>query len=204
MKHWVFDLDGTLVDSFSHYFKALEGIFKQYGVEFTEDLRLPALTHPLLAFFEEHLGKAAVPAAFAKLQVHSNDDAFQGLDAFVRKVTENGAQVGIWTNRDLESAQLILQSTGLSRYSTICVSGDCVAQRKPHPEGLLRIIKLFGCRPDEVTMVGDHTHDVTAAKAIGARSVRASWHQYWAIEKCPHSDHQFYKTSEFEAWALHP
>ena len=211
MKHWVFDLDGTLVDSFSHYFKALEEIFNHHGAKFTDDLRLPALTYELTVFFEEHLGKENVKRAFSNLQIKSNEHAkhirtFSGMENVVKKLVDQGSQVGIWTNRDLVSAELILQSSGLKKYTQTCISGTCVNRRKPDPEGLLRIISLFDCKPEEVTMVGDHVHDVTAAKAVGARAVRASWHSYWPIEKCAHSDVQFHEISDFEAWVkrLHP
>jgi phosphoglycolate phosphatase-like HAD superfamily hydrolase len=68
MRHWVFDLDGTLVDSFSHYFDAMGEVFAAHGASFGPELRQIALTDPLQKIFERHLGRAAVPSAFELLQ----------------------------------------------------------------------------------------------------------------------------------------
>lgn len=209
MRHWVFDLDGTLVDSFGHYFDALEEIFLAHGTSFEPELRRAALTDPLRELFERHLGRSAVPEAFARLQIRSNDDArlirpYAGLDGLIRQLQQRGARVAVWTNRDLESASLILEHSGLKPLTEVCVSGTCVTERKPRPEGLLRLIDRFGCDPDEVTMVGDHEHDVSAAKEVGARAVRASWHSYWNEAPCRTADAQFRSVSDFEAWALRP
>lgn len=205
MKYWAFDLDGTLVDSFSHYFTALTDIFNEHGAAFSEKLHHSALTESLPLFFEQHLGATVATAAMTKLQTRSNDDAtriqpFNGMTALVETLLNQGARVGVWTNRDLISAKLILEKTGLDRLVEICVSGTCVGQRKPHPEGLVKIIEHFKCAPEHITMVGDHEYDVLGAKEIGARSVRASWHSYWDVEKCTHADFQFHTVSEFSSW----
>src|ERR1700753_1849967 len=75
MQYWVFDLDGTLVDSFPPFFEVLEVIFQQNGKAFPKDFHLPALTESLPLFFERHLGKEAVPGALHLLQEQSNADA---------------------------------------------------------------------------------------------------------------------------------
>jgi pyrophosphatase PpaX len=209
MKHWVFDLDGTLVDSFERYFDTLTEIFAAYGASFAPELRRAALTDPLDQLFALHLGlgREALPEVFARLQARCNGDArfirpFTGFDGLLSKLRDGGARVAVWTNRDFESASLILEHSGLKRLTDGMVSGTCVTDRKPHPEGLLRLIDQFGCHPSEVTMVGDHEHDVTAAKAVGARAVRASWHPYWAEVACSMADAQFRSVADFEAWAL--
>ena len=205
MKYWVFDLDGTLVDSFCHYFESLKAIFKDHDLDFKDQLHLDALTQTPATFFGQHLGQAAVPAAMERLQNQSNQDAaririFEGLLEMIEKLAEQGARFGVWTNRDLTSAQLILKQTGLDRYVEICVSGSCVYRRKPETEGLLRIIDYFKCDPGSVIVVGDHEHDVSAARAVGATAIRASWHSYWEMEKCVRAHHQFYDVKDFAAW----
>src|SRR4051794_530198 len=118
MKHWVFDLDGTLVDSFHHYFEALTLVFREHGATFTSGLRKEALTDNLEVFFARHLGPAAVPTAFHRLQLLSNDDArrirpFAGFETILQQLINSGSRVAVWTNRDLVSATLILKHSGL-------------------------------------------------------------------------------------------
>jgi len=205
MKHWVFDLDGTLVDSFNHYFIALDEIFTAHGKKFSPKYHHAVLTQPLQQFFEKHLGEKSVKSAFELLQSTSNRDAktirpFTGLTETLTHLKSKGARMAVWTNRDLVSAKLMLKHSGLDQFTEICVSGTCVKERKPNPEGLLRIMKEFGCKSDTVTMVGDHEHDVSAAKSVGVRAVRASWHGYWKMDRCSYADHQFHRTEEFSTW----
>ena len=157
MKHWAFDLDGTLVDSFGHYFDALRGIFSDHGAEFAPDQRLPALTESVIPFLTRHLGPARVDTALQKLQAVSNADAekirpFDGVVDLISHLRGNGSQIAVWTNRDLESTRLILKHSGLDPLVDLCVSGSCVENRKPDPEGLTRITRQFGCRAER----GDH------------------------------------------------
>ncbi|MBI3554909.1 MAG: HAD hydrolase-like protein [Deltaproteobacteria bacterium] len=205
MNYWAFDLDGTLVDSFSHYFKILDVIFQDHGARFSPEHRHTALTQPIPDFFEKHLGKAAVEPAIEKLTKVSTKDAeqihpFDGITTAVEHLVSSGAKVAVWTNRDLISAELILKHTKLKRLAEICISGTCVVQRKPSAEGLLKISSRFGCHARDITVVGDHEHDVQAAKSVGARAVRASWHSYWTVERCTQADAQFYTVPEFTAW----
>jgi len=202
---WVFDLDGTLVDSFSHYFEALREIFEQYGRSFSDAHHEAALTDPLHSFFARHLGSDAVPSAMERLQTRSNADAanirpFDGVPELLEHLLSHGCRVGVWTNRDKVSAQLILEASGLSRFAHSFVSGNCVSLRKPHPEGLRKVMAELGGELRSVVMIGDHEHDVTAAKAVGVTAIRASWHSYWEVDRCRHADHQFHEMDHFAQW----
>ncbi len=205
MKNWIFDLDGTLVDSFSHYFRSLESIFEEHGKVFSDDLKHSALTDHLRDFFARHLGTDRVEPAFERLQVVSNADAekikpFGGMIEILEHLKSRGSRIAIWTNRDHESASLIVKHAGLGSYVDAFVSGTCVSLRKPHPEGLLRIVDQFGCDISQVAMVGDHEYDVSSARDVGAHAVRASWHSYWDVDPCTHAHDQFFDVTSFANW----
>lgn len=206
MKNWVFDLDGTLVDSFGRYFDLLRKIFADHGRDFDDSLRHPALTEKLDVFFSRYLGQEQVERVLQRLQAESNEDArrievFPGLLGLVDNLRGRGSRVAIWTNRDFESASLIIKYSGLENRIDGWVSGTCVSERKPNAEGLRRLISDFGCSPEDVTMVGDHEHDMLGALEVGARAVRASWHSHWDEQQCGHAHHQFHQVDEFIRFA---
>jgi phosphoglycolate phosphatase len=205
MKYWVFDLDGTLVDSFAPYFDALDLLFLAAEKKFGPHLWEAALTEHLPEFFERHLGESRVEHSLRELQDRSNRDAtsiqiFSGLGALLDELIKNGSKVAIWTNRDRESSELILASTGLGDKIDLLVTGTCVEKRKPDSEGLRKVIAHFQCQPSQVTMIGDHVYDVSAAKREGARAVRASWHGYWKVPDCEVADLQFFDVPSFVGW----
>ncbi len=50
-----------------------------------------------------------------------------------------------------------------------------VANRKPHPEGLLKAMSMAGVKPKDVVHVGDRPEDTVAAKAAGVLAIGAAW-----------------------------
>ena len=55
------------------------------------------------------------------------------------------------------------------------VSGDTVAERKPHPLPLLHAAQLAGAGPGECIYVGDAERDVQAAHAAGMPALVANY-----------------------------
>jgi HAD superfamily hydrolase (TIGR01662 family) len=173
-------------------------------MELTQELKHAALTEPLVDFFGRYFGSHRAQELILKTHQRSVEDAtkvkaFDGILETIETLASRGSRIAVLTNRDLDSAQIILKSTGLARFTDLCLSGTCV-KRKPSTEGLLKIVDHFECLPQNVTMVGDHDHDVEIAKATGARSVRVSWHSYWPVDPCRVADHHFHEVHDFARW----
>ena len=205
MKHWVFDLDGTLVDSFSFYFDILKTIFTETGIEFKDEHRRQSLLTPVPHFVAKFFEEIRVAEVISRINTQSNEDTknirpFDGVEKTLQHLASKNIPMAVWTSRDLNSASMILNHTGLKQYFEKVVSGTCVQKHKPNPEGLEQIIQVFGSKPSETVVVGDHEIDMLGTKSAGAVGVRASWHGYWDMEKCSHATHQFYTTDAFHKW----
>ena len=205
MKYWVFDLDGTLIDSFDFYLALVKTIFGRYGVTLAPENLNSCLGQYSKSFFASHLPKEHLAEALTDLKNHAMEDAgkiqpYQGILPLLTEIAAREMPMALWTSRDLESATKILDHTGLSRFFSHKVSGSCVGKHKPDPEGLLKIAGYFGCTPSQLVMVGDHDYDVQAAKAVGATAIRASWHRYEAPDFCSLSDHHFKSVDELLSW----
>lgn len=205
MKLWIFDLDGTLTDSFPVFFRAMNEIFHAHGKTVTEEQLHQALGSTMPEFFTQHLGAAAAPPSLEKLRRLSVDYAadvktFAGIETCLEELRSRGREIAVWTARDRESTDSVLQATGLSRFASHVVTGNCVAKAKPDPEGARKVLGHFRRGGDETVMIGDHHHDVNGARAAGLTSVRASWNPYWRGERCEIAHHQFFDVEEFNAW----
>ena len=74
---------------------------------------------------------------------------------------------GIVTNKPGWLTAPLLQELGLAARSGCVVSGDTLAERKPHPMQLLHAATLLGLVPRECVYMGDAERDVQAARNAG-------------------------------------
>ncbi len=208
MKYWVFDLDGTLVDSLTTHFSILKTVFEHFGADFTEDnhqevLKVTAKTLP--QYLESKLGSESAVLAhdlFQKLNHDSfqNIKPFEGIEDLLRSLKKNGVELAVWTARDLVAMEKILVHTGLHTYFSICISGSCTTEGKPHPEGLQRIAEHFRSEQNSMIMVGDFDSDMLGAQAFGIKAIRVVWHKSVSAKKCEIAQWQFHQVSDFQQW----
>ena len=90
---------------------------------------------------------------------------------------ERGSRTALLTNKEGRFAHGILRAHGLEPLLDHVVAGDSLAQRKPHPQGLLACLQAFGCLPGRALMVGDSAIDVETARRAGV-AVWAVRHGY--------------------------
>lgn len=210
MQRWVFDLDGTLVDSLSVHFKIMEKVFNKFNLQFTNDdcsdvLKINART--ISNYFELRFGKQNTGEALDLFHQLSDEAVetirpFDGVEDLLKTLQSHNKQLAIWTARDFNSMTRILNATGLSSYFSISVSGNCTSQAKPHPEGLRKIAEHFDSNNTSMIMVGDFDSDMIGAKNFGIHAVRVLWHPLAEQKKCELANWQFNKVEEFKNWAI--
>jgi phosphoglycolate phosphatase len=71
------------------------------------------------------------------------------------------------TNKPGWLTEPLLEHFALHRRARVIVSGDTLAQRKPHPAPLLHAAERLGVAPAECIYIGDAERDVLAAQAAG-------------------------------------
>jgi phosphoglycolate phosphatase len=86
-----------------------------------------------------------------------------------------GLKSGIVTNKAGWLTDPLLEQLGLRARFDCVVSGDTLAERKPHPLPLLHAAKLAGVAPGECIYVGDAERDVQAAHAAGMAALVANY-----------------------------
>ena len=163
IRHWVFDMDGTLTVAV-HDFAAIR-----------EALDIPP-DHDILT----HLGALPAAEAAAKhawLLEHERDlaigsQAAVGAVELVRDLAGRGCQLGILTRNARELAHVTLQAIGLADcFAEEHVLGRDDAPPKPHPGGLLKLAQAWAVPPAEMVMVGDYRFDLDCGRAAGAKTI---------------------------------
>jgi phosphoglycolate phosphatase len=218
---FLFDLDGTLVNTSGAGTRSLNKVFRDlYGVDnVAEKVRLHGKTDP--AIFREAihlcLGRETKPGEsetffsryLAQLEIEVRVPGAKGLLAGVRHWLEQlagrtDAILALGTGNLERGARLKLEPYEINHYFPVGGYGSDAEDRAE----LLR----FGHRrasahagepvsPDNVIVIGDTPHDVTAARAAGFRALAVATGSYGMSElKASNPDFLLNDLTEAPAW----
>jgi len=177
------DLDGTLLDTAPDMANALNLLRRERDLHVIpfDDVR-PHVSHGAAALVRLGFPKAddeqTVELRARFLELYRDNLAlhtrlFEGFAAVFTVLERHAIPWGIVTNKPAFLTDPLLEALQLSPAPGCVVSGDTVAQRKPHPEPMLHAAKLLAVDPTRCLYVGDAERDVAAARAAGMRVVIA-------------------------------
>jgi sugar-phosphatase len=175
VKAFLFDMDGTLVDSD----RAVERAWRQWADEYGLDPQpVLAASHgspsaATVRLVRPDLDEAAVTRAAQRqlsLQYADLDDitATPGATETLEDLRENGTPWAIVTSADRHLATLRLTAAGL-HIPPVLVTSEDVAAGKPDPQGYLDAAHQLGVPPGACLVVEDTPAGVAAGRAAGAR-----------------------------------
>ena len=100
---------------------------------------------------------------------------FDGLEALLDELDTAGIPWGIVTNKPERLTLPLLQMLELASRSACIVSGDTVAERKPHPAPMLHACEVAGLTPQRTIYAGDAARDIEAGRAAGMATIAAAY-----------------------------
>jgi phosphoglycolate phosphatase len=115
-----------------------------------------ALYEHALPIFEKH---------YTELLLKSKP--FGGVIDGLNAMQAAGFRLGCITNKVARYTEPLLKGTGLAKYFEIVLSGDTLAEKKPHPMPLLHAAEFFGIPVKQLLLIGDSLNDTVAARAAG-------------------------------------
>jgi 2-phosphoglycolate phosphatase len=181
----LFDLDGTLLDTAPDMVGALNALRR-------EEL-LPAMPYDAIRSAVSHGAARVVKAGFPdadpetaqRLQqrfleiyrgaLSRETRLFPGMGDVLDALARLHIKSGIVTNKAAWLTEPLLEELGLRERFACVVSGDTLAERKPHPKPLLHAAALAGVSPSECIYVGDAERDVQAAHAAAMPALVANY-----------------------------
>jgi phosphoglycolate phosphatase len=174
----LFDLDGTLLDTAPDLAAALNQVLAENRRDPLpcEAVR-PAVSHGGIAIIRlgfdleesdpaiEPLRQRLLELYRANISTHTRP--FPGMAEVLDTLEARGLNWGVVTNKPGWLTQPLLSDLGLLQRAACVVSGDTLAQRKPHPAPLLHACTLAGSEPQRCVYVGDAQRDVEAGNNAG-------------------------------------
>lgn len=179
------DLDGTLLDTAPDMGGALNRLRMEEGLGPLD----AAAIRPVVSHGAMRLVKLGFPVAdgddFERLRLRflelyaaniaEHTRPFPGLMEVLDEVERIAMPWGIVTNKPGWLTGPLLARLGLDRRASVVVSGDTVAERKPHPLPLLHAAEAIRVVPSHCVYVGDAERDIQAGRAAGMRTVVAAY-----------------------------
>lgn len=111
--------------------------------------------------FLEHYARA--PGTHTRL--------YPGVRECLDGLRARGLPLALVTNKPEAFIAPLLGGLGLADDFALCLGGDSLAEKKPHPAPLLHVASHFAISPAACLMVGDSRHDIAAGKAAGFRTL---------------------------------
>ncbi|HEY0787789.1 MAG TPA: molybdopterin-guanine dinucleotide biosynthesis protein MobB [Thermoanaerobaculia bacterium] len=169
----VFDLDGTLIDSYAALAQAINFARRGCGYpDVEEDVIRRSVGDGLETLLERTFAPDPVPPDARRLFEEHYDaiccDESRTLDDVeptLAVLQGMGIRMGVCTNKPTRFSQKILDSLGLGARFSAVVGPDLAGSRKPDPEHVLFTLGQLGRGPAESLFVGDMTIDVAAARS---------------------------------------
>ncbi|RXH12772.1 HAD-IA family hydrolase [Bradyrhizobium guangzhouense] len=173
----IFDLDGTLVDSFPWFLRTINDVADRFGFRRVADEDVEGLRHAstreILSRLEVPVWKLPAIARYArrlKGEAASEISLFAGIDVMLRTLAENDVQLALVTSDSEANAK-----SKLGASAALFSHFDCAASVFGKPAKFRRVIRHAGVLPAEVISIGDEVRDIEAARAVGISCGAVSW-----------------------------
>lgn len=175
---FIWDLDGTLVDSYTCIVPKVKELFAKSGVRYSEDyIKNYVLRYSVGKLLDEAAPLVGKDPVLLKEQFAIlNDQGISGIGPMpyatevLEKLTKKGHYCFIYTHRG-DSCQSILKQNGLDPYFTEIVTVQAGFPRKPAPDGILYLLKKYNLSPDHCFYVGDRSIDIESGNNAGIGTI---------------------------------
>jgi phosphoglycolate phosphatase len=195
----IFDLDGTLADSFPWFLRTINDIADDFGFRRVRDEDVVGLRHAstreILSRLEVPMWKLPAIARHArrlKAEAAAEISLFAGVDAMLRTLTESGVQLALVTSDNEANAREKLgDAAALFSYF------DCSASVFGKPAKFRRVVRRAGVANDCVIAIGDEVRDIEAAREVGIACGAVCWgYAAPAALRAREPDHVFERMDE--------
>ena len=175
---FIWDMDGTLVDSYPAIVPAVQQVCAEYGLDYSKEHVYSCVIGTSVGDFLAGVGRelGMDPAVLISKFDAKNNSHIESIRAIphaqetLSSLKEAGHQHFVYTHRG-KSCRSILKQTGLLPFFTEIVTAMDGFARKPSPEAILYLIRKYHLSPDHCFYVGDRKVDIEAACNAGIGSI---------------------------------
>src|SRR5688500_3261113 len=179
----IFDLDGTLADTFPLIVAAWNAAVTPHtGITYSDADVIARFGIPDPFMIRRDLpGDAGELADQVYHSFYEREHAalvkpFAGVNEMLAALRQRGVPMGLMPGKGRRTARMTVDALGWRQTFAAIVTGEDVKEQKPRPEGPLMAAKMLGVQPEHCAFVGDSPADIGAGQAAGMVAVAAGWH----------------------------
>ncbi|MFZ3132349.1 MAG: HAD-IA family hydrolase [Desulfosporosinus sp.] len=208
LKGFIFDLDGTLINSLPVVRTSLNTTLLKFSGRVYDDKELSSLFGPS----EEGVFQKLFPDSWREaLQYYLNEydrihvtyaKPFPGVVEALTLLRERKMKLALVSGKGSGSMEISLRHSGLKQFFEVIITGS--EYRASKPEHIKQVLALWNFAPEEVVYVGDIAYDVQAAKEVGVLPISALWAETVQVQKvlAMHPAFAFENVESFIEWLI--
>jgi phosphoglycolate phosphatase len=171
----LFDLDGTLVDSYAALAEAVNYARREHGLADLSTSRIRDFVGDgLETLLQRAFAAEDVPSTVREAFEQRYDEiccveskVLADVEVTLQTLSQLGVTMAVCTNKPTYFSRKILDFLGLGQHFRAVVGPDLAGARKPDARHVERTLDEAGCRGATVLFVGDMPIDVRAARNSG-------------------------------------
>ncbi|MHC0039490.1 HAD family hydrolase [Pseudoneobacillus sp. C159] len=182
IKAILFDFDGTLANTLPICFYAFQKVFKEFDDRDLNPEEIKAMFGPSeTGIIRENLlhndKEQAIELYYEAYSSHHHEvvKRNQEISVLLEYLKSRGIKLGIVTGKAKRSLDISLKALQMEGLFDVMITGDDVIHPKPHPEGIVKALKLLGIEKGESMFIGDSDADIQAGKQANMYTVGVQW-----------------------------
>lgn len=183
-KLYLFDLDGTLIDSDQMLIETFKELYAKYrpgfnpGDDYVRQFSGPQITETLSKEFPNEDQSKMLDEYRTRSRKYYDQYVrlFPNAIKAIEKLYQKKIPFAVITNKHRYATKYTYELLDLEKYDIFSVCADDVIHLKPHQEGIEKAMQHFGVKnKDEVIYIGDCYTDYLSAKNAGVNFGYISW-----------------------------
>lgn len=177
---FIFDMDGTLIDSTQMDYDAWQRAMREHDAEFPyEDYiaklgaKSSEIARQYLDISDEELDQliSRREEYFKQLVDEKGLSLLPGAEQFLQQIRNTHLKTALATGANQRKLDFILDKLPLRQYFDAFVTADDVSQGKPDPEVFVQAATKLGVDPADCVVMEDAANGLQAAKNSGMRCI---------------------------------